>query len=94
MDKPKYTAVTFRPKNFPFSSGYRVVSMAVLVAYIIDAPIPCITLEDSKKVILLEKIVNKDPNENMMIPKRYIFFLPSISEILPKGRRRTEVANR
>jgi hypothetical protein len=62
--------------------------MARLVPKIIALENPCRILKEISEMISREKIIRKVEIVNKSIPRVKIFFLPTISPSLPKGRRK------
>jgi hypothetical protein len=68
--------------------------MAILVPKIIALETPCKTLKTRKKVMVCAKTMQAVVMVKRISPDIKIFFLPSISPSLPKGRRKTAVPRR
>ena len=80
------TVVVFAPSPFPLSLSLNIIiTIAKPVLILIAAPIETIILKINKLTISFENEENNDPAAIIITPYRYIFFLPTLSEILPMG---------
>jgi hypothetical protein len=83
------------PITFPLSfAGKTEVRMAMAVPKIIEPPIPCIVLDKINNISLGDKAENKEARLKIMIPMVNIFFLPTMSAILPNGTRKAAATNK
>jgi hypothetical protein len=79
----------------PLSPGGKTdVIIAILVPKIIALDIPWSDLKIRKLLILFVKTIEKVLIVKRSSPSRNIFFLPTISPSLPKGRIKTAVVNK
>jgi len=94
-DSPVYTAATLRPSALPLSCcGNTDVRIAIDVPKIIEPPTPCKAREIMSHPPEGEIAQNIEATTSTTMPIWKIFFLPCISAILPKGKRKAAAESR
>ena len=93
--EPIATTVPINPIALPLSRGGNAwVIIAIPVAINIAAPIPCTTLNSINCPSVAEMAHKPEPMVKIASPPANIVFLPIISDILPRLRRRLVMVRR